>query len=507
MDQTTTPAPVNPADTSAPVTDMAGARAKRAEKASKAEGEKCGPAPSVELRFTNHLRWRTDIAVGGRGPTGGADLTLYQWKGTHWCALDKSDANQLYLDWAAGAAPNDYAVSTAKSATETAATRLLRESERDLTAMSEARGNEAIIPTPDGYVRIGNDGRLRILPIDKTLGITYCVPAHFDHQRIHESTYTPAPVPPESAFGRYLDRFFPDLDVRALLQEVCASTLLPICYEKAFVFCGTGANGKSTMLHLLRALHPNHAAFRVEQAKERFGNQALAGKSLLITSEVPVHIPDSIQQSIKALISRDPIEIECKKKDPITIIPRAALVMATNAPLRFTDRTYGNERKYLHIPFSVRLADDDPARVPDYHLRITDDAHEMAILLDWLLVGAQRLLARGRLPEQPDAVRELVQEQRRDTDSVFAWIEDSEVTASDQRDPCEVCNDKSMVYAHYRTHSESEGCRAVGAPEFWRRLREHFGPAMRETRPRNTLSGARGRAVNLCRRGGFNRAA
>lgn len=490
MDQTTTTAPVNPAGASAPVINMTGARAKRAEQASKVEGEK--RAPSVELQYARHLLWRTDIAIGGMSANGCVDLSLHRWTGTYWSLMQPEVAEKECLDWIEGVCPSRHTSRTAASAVATASRKLLGASERDISKMIAARGVDAIIPTQDGYLRIKKDGSISLETTDKNLGITHCVPARIDITRVQDGIYMPAPVPESSSFGAYLARFLPDPEVRSLVQEACASTLLPVNFEKAIVLDGSGSNGKSTLLHILRALHPSNASFRLTQAGSRFGNQSIPGKTLILVTEGTSFIGDEAEQNLKALISRDPLEIERKNRDSITITPRASLVIALNKPLRFTDRTYGSMRKYLHIPFTVRLPDGHPDRIMDYHKRITDDAHEMSIVMDWLLAGAQRLLARGRLPEPPPAVASFADELRMETDTVFAWSQDREVRTHMER-----LSSKTLLYQDYVDTVRDEGGKPVGAPEFWRTLKEIVGGKLSDCQRRADGYGKRERYVNL----------
>jgi P4 family phage/plasmid primase-like protien len=451
------------------VADISVARARRGASGGKDKR-------STEARFADHLRCRDDIAIAGRTQDRSIDLSMYRWVRTHWRLLEDAEAHQEFYSWARDMAPDKLTARCAASAVETASELLLDGHEHDLSKM---RGPGVVIPTPDGYLRLDDDGTVRVLNIRRADGITYCVPARIDTSRVWDGKYDPAPVPSDSALGRYLDRFFPDREVRNLLQEACASTLLPCCFERAVVLVGSGANGKSTLIHLLRALHPEHASLRLDQIRGRFGLQEVAGRTLLIASETPSYLGDDIEQALKSLISRDPITVEKKNKTSRTITPRATLVIASNAPLRFTDRTYGAERKYLHIPFSVRLADNDPARIPDYHRLITDDPAEMSALLDWLLAGARRLLARGRFPDPPAAVQQLVQEQKMQTDTVFAWLIDYDVQATSN-----YLTPKHDIYAHYRDAVLGGSGKPVGDKIFWTRLREHFGASLVESRSR-----------------------
>lgn len=470
------------------VADIAAARARR--DAQESQGE-IGKERSVAIAFTDYLLTRDDIAIAGRTQDRSIDLSMHRWVGTHWRMLEDTEAHREFYAWSRGECPKRFTSTSASNAVETASEVFLDTDAHDLARMRTAnRTSGIVIPTPGGYLRLDDDGTIRVLKIKRTDGITYCVPARMDASRIRDGVYEPAPVPGDSALGRYLTRFFPDRDVRNLLQEACASTLLPKCFERALVFVGSGANGKSTLLHLLCALHPEHASLRLDQIRGRFGLQEVAGRTLLIASETPSFLGDDIEQSLKSLISRDPITIERKNKTSRTITPRASLVIASNAPLRFVDRTYGAERKYLHIPFSVRLPDDDPARIPDYHRLITDDPAEMTALLDWLLVGARRLLARGRFPDPPAAVQQLTHEQKMQTDTVFAWLVETEAEAGKG-----IETPKVEIYRHYRDSVLEGNGKPVSDRIFWSRLREHFGDALQERRPRQ--SGDRQRMVTM----------
>lgn len=461
------------------------ARARRQGK----QGQPTKAKSSVELRYSDHMRQRKDIAVGGRGQDASIDLAIHKWVGTHWQMLKEHDEHKEYYAWARGAAPGKFSVAVAERATGTAVEDLLDDPGHDLSKM-RGSDNAVIMPTPDGYLHLDDDGDIRVTPTDKSAGMTYCVPARLDASRIADGKYEPQPVPSNSAFGKYLTRFFPDAEVRDLLQEACASTLLPRCFERAIVFVGAGANGKSTLIHLLRALHPAHASLRLDQVRGRFGLQEVAGRTLLVASETPSYLGDDIEQALKALISRDAITIEHKHKSSRTITPRATLLIAANAPLRFVDRTYGAERKYLHIPFDVRLSDNDPDRIPDYHKLITDNPREMTALLDWLLIGARRLLARGRFPDPPEAVQALNRAQKMQTDTVFAWLVESEAQVTESYE-----TPKASIYRDYRDTVIDGSGKPVGEKIFWQRVREHFGEALQERRPR--CGKARERVVNL----------
>src|SRR5690606_27749286 len=130
---------------------------------------------------------------------------------------------------------------------------------------------------------------------------------------------------------------------------------------------------------------------------------------------------------------------------------------------------HGFWRKVLAIPFNVRLAEDDPNRVPDFHKLIVDDPAEMAQVLNWILEGAIRLIRRGkRFPsELPQAVRDMAARNRLSSDTVAAYLADREVEVCER-----VQTSKNAVYNDYRNYVLDEaGKRPVAAEEFWKRVR------------------------------------
>ncbi|KAG1605510.1 hypothetical protein G6F45_014171 [Rhizopus arrhizus] len=85
---------------------------------------------------------------------------------------------------------------------------------------------------------------------------------------------------------------------------------MSICFEKAFFLAGSGSNGKSTFLHILRALHPRNVSLRLEKLDGTFAMAPLVGKSAYIVTETPKVLAASIQEVLKALIFFDMMLVE-----------------------------------------------------------------------------------------------------------------------------------------------------------------------------------------------------
>jgi len=442
-----------------------------AETAEEEAKEKKPPSPSAELLFAEYVFGDNDLRIGGRQENGDIEQAMYKWNGEHWSRLVDALARKTALSWLATRRKHQCSQQTAKAAIATAMDFMVDVPEQMLSSLEQARDSaDAIIPVKGAYLRIEKDGTIRPVRPARNLGLTYTVPAAFDWDLCNnDGTYTPRPVDPKTYFGRYLALFLPDLAVRQLLQEATAASVLPTNHECAWVLSGSGSNGKSTFLHILRRIHPFNTSLRLKQADDRFGFQNIAGKTLVIATEVPDYIGKDAEQNLKSLISRDPIEVEKKRVDSISIVPRATLFLAINEALKFTDFSYGNERKYKTIPFTVRMTADSKERIRDYHKLITDNPVEMSAVLDWILEGAARLQKQGAFTALPESVKAYTQDSRLMTDNVAAYLHEHEATHDSS-----VWTPKMAIYTSYKNYCLLRTLKPVSELSFWPRVRETY---------------------------------
>ncbi|HFF3758176.1 DUF5906 domain-containing protein [Stenotrophomonas forensis] len=493
------------------------------------------PAPKATLSdqafeadFADHLKATEEYAIGGKLPDGDDDCSFFRWlpEQGYWDRCSEKDMAAKALSWLRLERKDKANAGHATSCINTAVLELMGDRKCWLPKKSDRR---AIVPLKGGYLEIvkpdeprcaraAADGeevvdqdvfsatygqslgprqallfqndetpsrtRIRVLAATKEHGITYQVPATLRMDQVDgDGYYTPKPLDPNSKFGQYLDLFQPDLEVRALLQEAVASSLMSICFEKAFFLVGSGSNGKSTFLHILRALHPRNVSLRLEKLDGTFAMAPLVGKSAYIVTETPKVLAASIQEVLKALISRDPIQVEAKRKDAYTTLPIGTLFASVNSWFTVSGHEHGFWRKVLAIPFNVRMGEkthegakggDGKKREPDFHLQITESEEEMAQVLDWVLEGALRLMERGGFSEKlPDAVLALAEQNRMESDTTMAYMADRDASYDSG-----VCTDKTAIYADYRQYVLEElGKKPVNAEDFWKRVREKFPEA------------------------------
>ena len=428
--------------------------------------------PTVELRYTQAMRQDPHLRIGGRTPSGDRDEQFYRWldgpDGAFWRTLDSKDAKTHAMCWLQQHGKEEFTASKGKSCVDSALSVLSSETDQ---VVPQPPRSSAIVPIRGAYLHIDQDGTVRARTPDPAMGITHAVPVDIDPSRVDASgVYMPRPVDPQSAFGRYLDRFFPDPDVRLLLQEAVGSSVLPVTFELGFQLTGDGSNGKSTLLHLLRAIHPQNIGLSLQGLGKEFGYAGLAGKTLAICTEAPDFIGKEAEQCLKALISRDAVPMRGLYRDPVTVVPRCAVFFSVNNALKFQDHSYGMSSKIRNIPCTIKLDRGSPDRIPDYHLRITENPKEMQQVLDWLLEGAARLRRQGhRFTALPPALEGFARAERLRTDTVLRFLDEEHAVYD-----AAAWTAKQDIYRRYDEWCRERNLRPDGEGSFWDRARGAF---------------------------------
>jgi len=165
-------------------------------------------------------------------------------------------------------------------------------------------------------------------------------------------------------------------------------------FHKFLMLVGSGRNGKSVLMRILRALLGEHnvAALGPEAFRGRFGLEALIGKLANICGDVDIAGLD--EGRLKALTGEDTITVDRKYRNSITFKCIAKFTFATNNPPRIADRSEGIWRRLLLFPCEATVAEDkvDPCLTE----RLTE---ELPGILNWAVAGLRRLSDQGHFTE------------------------------------------------------------------------------------------------------------
>ena len=235
-----------------------------------------------------------------------------------------------------------------------------------------------------------------------------------------------------SAYCADLDKmlnrvFCGDREVINLFEEMLGAVLLKHNrYQKAFLFYGSGSNGKSTILDLIKTFigMRNYASLSLEEVTSRFNKILLEHKLANIGDDIDnVTIKDT--GTLKKMIAGNAITVEDKGQKGYTVELYATHIYSCNAIPRSFDKSDGFYRRWLLIPFNARFSVNDE----DYDPMIADKITEpkaLSYLLNIAIRGASRLIHNGSFTE-PQSVKDALEAYKADNSTVLSWIEDKEL--------------------------------------------------------------------------------
>lgn len=280
-----------------------------------------------------------------------------------------------------------------------------------------------------------------------------------------------------SAYSADLDKmlnrvFLGDREVIDLFEEMLGAVLLKHNrYQKAFLFYGSGSNGKSTVLDLIKTFigQRNYSAIALEKVTERFNPAELENKLANIGDDVDnITLKDT--GTLKKLFSGNAIMVERKGERPYTIEPYATHIYSCNAIPRSFDKSEGFYRRWMLIPFNARFSALDD----DYDPLIADKIAEptaLSYLLNVAIRGAQRLIKNGGFTE-PQSVIDALEAYKADNSTVLSWIEDRELN-----DEYFLNNARDTLYSEFADWCRVSGIKSAnvtGKKTFFREVTQKF---------------------------------
>lgn len=263
--------------------------------------------------------------------------------------------------------------------------------------------------------------------------------------------------------------FLSDRDVIDLFEELLGYTLIRHArYQKGFIFVGSGSNGKSTVMDLMKTFygHDNYSAIPLEKVTDRFSTAQLENMYCNIGDDIDnINIRDA--GTIKKLLSGDALQVERKGETPYTAELTATHIYSANELPRSYDKSKGFYRRFIIIPFNASFTPDDE----DYDPMIVDKIttpEALSYLLNVALRGAKRLMKNGKFTNS-EAVNKMIDQYVKSNSSALTWVDDEGITD----DYC-LTKHKKMLYAEYSDYCKTSGLKVVSAKTFYKDIGTYF---------------------------------
>ncbi|MBI3203284.1 MAG: hypothetical protein HYZ29_17230 [Myxococcales bacterium] len=287
--------------------------------------------------------------------------------------------------------------------------------------------------------------------------------------------YNPSAAAP--GFGTFLrDVFRDDADAAekiSLLQEHAGACLLGVAakYQLAVVLLGSGANGKSTLLDIETGVFPPEwrASIPPHAWGHEYNRSLLPGIRINAVNELPDR-ELMASEMIKAIISGDEVQARFIREQPFTFRPIAGQLFAANDLPAVTDQSHGLWRRFVVVSFNRIFAEHEMVR----GLAESILKEERAGIINWMLVGAQRLMQRASytVPPSSDKIKDTW---KKGPDSVASFIDEEMVPIADRPNGISAKKLGYMrageAYDEYTRYCRRNGYRSVSARKFAERLK------------------------------------
>lgn len=287
-----------------------------------------------------------------------------------------------------------------------------------------------------------------------------------DFRREDFLTYQlPFEYEPNAAYPKwqaFLDEVLPDKSKQDVLAEYIGYVFARhLKLEKTLILFGTGANGKSVVFEVINALlgKENITNYSLEALGGNYYRAMIANKLLNYSSEISNRLQ---AEKFKQLTSGEPVEARLPYGQPFTLYNYARLAFNCNELPKDVEHSEAFFRRFLIIPFDITIP--EYRRNPNLPKEIIST--ELSGVFNWMLDGLKRLLRQNGF-SPCDAVQKMVENFRRESNSVAMFIEDEEYQKSST--DFEPLKD---LYPLYRNYCQDNGFRAVNSKNLAKRLEE-----------------------------------
>lgn len=263
-----------------------------------------------------------------------------------------------------------------------------------------------------------------------------------------------------------------DSEIRLLLEEMigaCFYRSNTLGGGKAFILTGLGANGKSTLLDVIKTIlgESNYAALDLKELSDRFSRASM----FKVLANIGDDISDEFNADMsifKKVVTGQSIKAEYKGQDEFKYSPFCKLIFSANTIPRIRDKTGAAQRRMLIVPFDANFAESDEDHDPEIIWKLTkQDAIEYFIRIG--VEGLKRVLDNKRFTSSAKVQKELEGYAERNN-PVKSFLKDCE------EDETPVLNEPvRTVFRNYQEYCIRNGLTPLSIGEFSTQVQQVTG--------------------------------
>lgn len=269
-----------------------------------------------------------------------------------------------------------------------------------------------------------------------------------------------------------------DPDVRLELEE-----LIGYCFyrrnemSKSFFLTGSGSNGKSTFLDMVRNVlgRQNYVSLDMDELSERFSVTTMFGKLANIGDDISDEfLQGKAIAQFKKIVSGNDVKAQQKGQDAYFFKPTAKLLFSANEIPRMRNRGFeAIKRRLVIIPFEAKFSKDDD----DYDSGIVWKLKTQECAEYLIRIGIEAL--HGVLKRDEFTTCKKVQEQidqfERDNNPLLLFL--------DEVPEEEILNHETKeVFARYDIYCHENGFTKMAMQTFTKQVNQHLGCERKDVR-------------------------
>jgi len=241
-----------------------------------------------------------------------------------------------------------------------------------------------------------------------------------------------------------------DPDYRLLLMEIMGYAMVVNperirSIAKFFIFRGNGANGKGTLLQIMRRIYNprNCSALSIKELDDPRYQVTMIGKLANLGDDIqPDAINNNEMKALKNLTTADTVETRRLYHQSESATFTVKLYFTANSDIKSYEKGYGYQRRVMWLPMFNTVTKPDPSFIT----RMTTPA-ALAYWIRLIVEGYKRIYENHALT--PCAkVEEYNKRYHMENNHMAMWLEDIDVdttiighTPTEVRDAYESCND------------------------------------------------------------------
>jgi putative DNA primase/helicase len=369
----------------------------------------------------------------------GSSRIVFTWNGKYWREM-----------------PDAYIENFAQAHFNPVASTAMVQEFKNLVCRTNLTDPSWFIETTNRRINFANGvldlGTMELRPHSSEFGFRYVLPYDYD------------PKATAPRFEKFLREIMCDREdlVHVLMEYAGYCFSNDTCWtQKALIMTGEGANGKSTLMSVLRGLagKENYASLGLADLKAETNRQQLDGRLFNLAEETPTYAM-SESSLFKNLVSGGETTVKMLYKQPYTIANKCKLMFACNELPKTKDTTKGFFRRLLIVPFDRVFEGQDRDDFLEEKL-----IAELPGIFNLVIAGYHRLKQTRRFTEAK-AIDLEIKKYRLEVDTVHAWYRDNVDHSAGESFQALV----SKMYGAYKFFTEERGEKPETLISFARRL-------------------------------------